>query len=145
MCSGRDFGISQSKILIFLRKNIFGASKLFSEYFMMILIRFSNRLREGNRGNARGRLKNFKIFKIPHFASRGGFGADFGRILEISKTKTKISRSRIFDSGAHILFLSSSNMIVIDKPWGKSAQYPCEKIQTLKVPRKSQNPLDFLI
>ena len=66
-----------------------------------------------------------------------------GRIWEISKTKTKISRSRIFDSGAHILFLSSSNMIIIDKPWGKSAQYLCEKIQTLKVPRKSQNSLDF--
>ena len=56
------------KYLIFLRKNIFGALKLFSEYFMMILIRVFNRLREGNRGNARGRLKksNFPKFRILH-------------------------------------------------------------------------------
>ena len=99
-CSKCARGVPQRspdrKNVIFLRKNIFGAPKLISEYFIMILNRFSNRLRGGNRGNARERLKISKKMDFPHFASRGGFGADLGRILEISKTKTKISRSRIF-------------------------------------------------
>ena len=60
-CSKCARGVPQRspdrKNVIFLRENIFGAPKLISEYFIMILNRFSNRLRGGNRGNARERLK----------------------------------------------------------------------------------------
>ena len=77
------------KNVIFLHKNIFGAPKLISEYFVMILNRFSNGLRGENRGNARARLEISKILDFHRFATRGVLALIWGGFWKSPKLKRK--------------------------------------------------------
>jgi hypothetical protein len=144
MCVKCGFEISQTKNLDFFAEKHFWCTKI----NFRVAYDDTNHVFQGftqckarRRGRAFENFQNFKIFKFP---LSGAPGADFDRILEISQTKAKIFRSRIFDFGAHILFLSSSNMIVTGKPWEKIARDRGKKIQSPKVSRESKFSVDSL-